>query len=303
MHHIMTWADSVYQCLDHMMTAINTQGYGEIALTPDHYLDFSSAAGDVQWSTSTLITSIRDWFDVWITPWDENLTLPVFDWAPDLQGEPLHAVQVALNQSESPPSLSVYVIRNHVSTEVAKLRWPSNVVQSQADREPFELKLTRTGITLSMPNRGVSTSANFADLGWSSGIVQFAHHSYTPEKDGAGFANSWSWDEIAISPAVPFTMQQITPRILMKDGTLTFPAAAPANAKLRFSGICKIDLDFGSGFTRAEHQPQERAVPEQFSSYFVDVPKGATSVKIKFSGDGWYSGYDCAVADAAIWSR
>ena len=30
--------------------------------------------------TSTLRTSLRDWFDIWVTPHEDNLELPLDDW-------------------------------------------------------------------------------------------------------------------------------------------------------------------------------------------------------------------------------
>lgn len=300
MHRVTTWEQSTFVCLGHGHTAIDTSGYGEIMMTPDVLVDFSSKPGTVQWATSTLITSARDWTDVWITPWEDNLALPLADWLPDLQGEPRNGIHVTMDFGQ--PVFNINVIRNHQSTTVGRLAWPTSLIQSWRDREPFKIELTRTGLTLSIPNHDASTTVKFADLGWSTGVVQFGHHSYNPTKDGAGFANSWGWDNIAISPAVKFSMQQLTPRILMDKGTLSFPAAA-AGSKLRFAGICAIDIDFGNGFTRVAPQPQERDVVEHFSSYFVDVPAGATSATFRFSGDGWYSGFDCAVKDAAIWRR
>lgn len=299
MHRVTTWEQSTFVCIGHGHTAIDTPGYGEIIMTPNVLLDFSRTAGTVKWANSTLITSNRDWVDVWITPWQDNLALPLYDWLPDLQGEPLNGIHVSMDFGN--PVFLINVIRNHQSVTVGRLAWPDSLIQSWREREPFEIRLTRTSLTLSMPLHDASTTVNFADLGWSQGVVQFGHHSYNPTKDG-GVANSWGWDNISISPAVPFSMKQITPRILMNTGTLNFPAAK-AGSKLRFAGVCAIDLDFGNGFTRVAPQPQEKSYVEHFSSYFVDVPAGATSAKVRFTGQGWYQGFDCAVKDAAIWSR
>ena len=59
-----------------IMTAINEEGYGEVVLTPAQILDFSEAEGTVTWELSTYRSSLRDWPDVWITPWEQNITLP-----------------------------------------------------------------------------------------------------------------------------------------------------------------------------------------------------------------------------------
>jgi hypothetical protein len=41
MHPISQLADGVFICKNHLMTAIGDSGYGEIALTSDHLVDFS----------------------------------------------------------------------------------------------------------------------------------------------------------------------------------------------------------------------------------------------------------------------
>ena len=100
-----------------------------------------------------------------------------------------------------------------------------------------------------------------ADLGWSRGVVQLGHHSYTPdqgcwmpdqpERRNRLCAEHWHWDNVSISPAVPFTLLRADRRTAdAANGKLSFPAPAPANANLRFAGIgSNLSVSFDGGKT------------------------------------------------------
>ena len=82
-----------------------------------------------------------------------------------------------------------------------------------------------------------------ADLGWDKAIVQFGHHSYTPEKDCNNCRpNTWHWDNISIDPSVPFTIISADQRWASEDhgASVAFKGPAPAGSHLRFAGIGAI---------------------------------------------------------------
>lgn len=298
-HAITTWRDSTYVCLHHLMTAVQGSMYGAIYLTPPAMVDITTE-GTISWQNSTLLTSDRDWQDVWVTPFAQNLTMPLYDWLPDLQGEPGTAIHVSRDFGRG--AWLVNVVRDHVSTQVAYLNEPADLPRTQAGVTTYEIRLTRTGIKFGLPEHNLWVDASFANLGFTAGVVQFAHHSYSPEKNGGGnFANSWSWDSFRISPTKPLTITHASPRLVVGDGAVTFPAA-PANAFLRFSGVCAIEMDTGTGFKPVARQAQEFRFVEHFSSYFVPIPAGLTSAKFRFAGEGWYQGFPCAVRDATVWT-
>lgn len=96
-HVVTEYEEAVFQCRNHVMTAINDAGYGVVYLTPNQLVDFSQGEAVVRFDVSTARTSARDWIDLWITPYEENLQLPLADWLPDLSGEPRRAVNVEMN--------------------------------------------------------------------------------------------------------------------------------------------------------------------------------------------------------------
>lgn len=67
-HYNTTYESSVFQCNDHVMTAINDEGYGAVYLTPNHIVDFSNGEAVIRFDMSTLKTSTRDWISLWIAP-------------------------------------------------------------------------------------------------------------------------------------------------------------------------------------------------------------------------------------------
>src|SRR5829696_1968908 len=96
-HRIASYADAVFQCNDHIMTAINASGYGVIYLTPNQLLDFSTGEAVLRWDMSTIRGSGRDWIDLWISPYADHLQLPLESWLPDLNGRPRHALNIRMD--------------------------------------------------------------------------------------------------------------------------------------------------------------------------------------------------------------
>lgn len=218
-HDVRSFGASVFQCANHVMTHVETADYGEIVLTPNHLVDFSRGEAVIRWNMSTLATSSRDWVDVWITPFEQNKTLPLEASLPANSGPPKNGVQVKIGHR----GVAIGgVVRNHVESTV----WPNGTLYENyftpdpSRRDTFEIRISRTKLKLCMPvdpadNAPPQTICWFdttlADLGWDKGTVQFGHHTYNPFKgDGTmgmpAEGNTWHWDDVSISPSVPFTL-------------------------------------------------------------------------------------------------
>lgn len=304
-HVVTEYEDAVFNCRDHMMTAINASGYGMIYFTPNHMVDFSNGEAVIRVDVSTLKTSERDWWDIWITPWDKNLTLPLEDWLPDAQGEPANAVHIRLGAEMQ---MCANIIANHQRRETGSCKWwvgyDSFLKPDPSRRDTFEVRISRNRLKVGMPDYDFWwEDTSIPDLGWTQGVVQFGHHSYTPTKDGAGHPNTWHWDNVEISPSRPFTIIRANQRYVQNNGTVTFAAPAPQNARLRFSGIGTVEVSFDGGNTwqKAQKSQEKLRAPEHFSSYWTPVPAGTQQVKFRFSKDGWYEGPFLA-KDFAFWS-
>ena len=91
---------------------------------------------------------------------------------------------------------------------------------------------------------------DIAPFTWTQGVVTFAHHSYSPDKgynpacergllgtcdQTKGEANTWHWDNLSVSPAVPFTIIKPDHRSTRTgSNTFQFAQPVPANAIVRF---------------------------------------------------------------------
>ena len=121
-HENHTYAGAVFICNNHVMTAMNAGGYGMIALTPGQLLNCSQGC-TVQWDMSTERSSLRDWPDVWLTPWSDNLTLPFDAGDVDLQGVPRRGIHLSAAASQS--SWSVSTIANSSESALSNAWWVS----------------------------------------------------------------------------------------------------------------------------------------------------------------------------------
>ena len=287
-HVITTVADSVFRCNDHVMTALNGNEYGVIYLTPDAMLDWSGGTATLDFSVSTNLMSQRDWIDFYITPYAQNMALPLSSGSPDLNGEPGQFIKVTIEHGGS------------VWVNGSEVRWPiqggnpnfmasgipSSVDQSVV-RQPF--RLTVSGSSLRFERLGTYPQVFFTQAispGFTSGVVQFGHHSYDPYKDNSGVAGTWHWDAVALTPAIPFTILDVSPRALADPGTVTF-APAPAGAMLRFAAWGSVTVN---GVACAPQRPIFR--PESAASYFCPIPQGSTSATVNAN----------FAKDFAVWS-
>jgi hypothetical protein len=286
------------------MTAINAEEYGVIYLTPNQTVDFTATAS-VSFDISTERMSSRDWWDLWITPWEDNVALPFDLGDVDLQGPPRNAIHVSIDNGEGAPVLTVYrngqttTYNQGFSTPSAQQGITPGTNES-AVRQSFELKVEDGRISFSRKASSTASAITFFDfaapVNFTRGIVQFGHHSYTPTKDGAGVPATWHWDNFGINPAIPFTIIKANRRYVDSPSqVLNFQQPAPTGSFLRFSGIGAIDVALDGG----PYQRATQAVtagessgyhPEHMSSYWMSVPAGTRSVRLRFSDDAWYEG-------------
>lgn len=321
------YEDAVFKCKDHVMTAINEGGYGVIYLTPNRLIDISNGTTTLKFDVSTYRSASRDWIDLWITPYADNMQLPLDSWLPDLQGTPKNAIHIKQDQG----IFKTYIIRDYVETEISSnqfSKYDDILIQSPKDRATFELQLSKTHIKFGMPPQPLTSdrSAYWVDtdipeLGWTQGVVQLGHHSYNPTKDcpvanvpgpdGTCKPNTWHWDNVQISNSIPFIMIKADKRTINNNTeTLNFSLPAPENAHLRFSAVGTVEVSFNMGATYTPAARQQGSAetsgqhhPEHFSSYWTPIPIGTQIVKFKFSGDGWYNGaWPYLAKDFAIWA-
>lgn len=184
----------VFNCHDHVMTAIKADGYGVIYLTPPARLDWSQAEATLRWDMSTQRGSIRDWVDVWLTPYADHLTLPLEgDFVPDLAGAPPNFIHLQMGAFNGESTWALTSARDGVSAYYGPpwgFTWPSieATVQSAGGpsptrRDTFELKVRDGHVSFGMP--GFSTiwiDSDTAPWGFDQAVVQFGHHSYFPAK-------------------------------------------------------------------------------------------------------------------------
>lgn len=306
-HPNTSFEGSVYQCANHIMTAMNGPEYGLIVLTPNQMLDFS-AGGTVSFDVSTERMSVRDWWDITVSPFADAQALPLLSdlsQGVDLQNPNRNSVVIATDNGEAAPNLKV--VQNGVKTSYGPPGYAGQPINSgilagtnqAATRQPFRLTLTTTHVRFERLATATGAAKVFIDkdipaLNFTQGVVQIGHHSYTPTKDGAGVPATWHWDNISVSPVIPFSIQRGNER-MTQGGTVTFPSA-PSGAYLRFSALCKpvVNGVVGTKMTDSGH-------PEHAASYMIPIPAGSTSVSLSLIADGWYSG-PCHAKDFHVWS-
>lgn len=310
-HHVATLEDMVFQCNGHLMTAMNA-GYGAIYLTPNQMLDFSQGEAVLKWDMSTLRTSSRDWIDVLVMPYSENMQL-------SFENTDIHLPQNAIHIEMGGADVFIPTIwRNGKKEQVQSDTYHTwdmilagaNLRPDAARRDTFELRVSRNHMKFGMPQYGFWwVDTDIAPLNWDSGIVQLNHRSYNPQKscnwDGSCGPNTWHWDNISLNPAVPFTIVRGDRRLVDADTSnqINFPTPAPANAFLRFVGIgIPVQYSLDGGSTWLDPQTQGEAIgkthPEVPDNFWQPIPAGTQSVKFRGRRQGsifW------SVSDVSYW--
>ena len=314
-HPASTWPGSVFQCANHVMTAINASDYGLLYLTPNRLADWSSGPAVIQFDMSTEARSQRDWPDLWVTPFAENLAHPLDQWLPDLQGKPRNYLHVDMGNNEHAPMPRLG--QNGVESKLGEETWTIASIRAgiapgtneAATRQTFRLTLSSTSakferLASATAPAHVFWDKTFAPLNFTSGVVQFGHHSYTPWKDGNGGPQTWHLDNFSINPSVPFTMIKADTRYVTNSSqTVTFASPAPANSFLRFSALGNVSVSLDGGpWQVAQRQVEQVNKAEHASSYFHPVPAGTQSVRFGFGPRDWWSGPNYIAKDFSIWA-
>jgi len=286
-HVVTTFDGTVFQCRNHIMTSIDSDisGYAAIYLTPPQLLDWSAGEAVISFDISTLVTSSRDWWTITLSSFDSNMAFPLASWLPDGDGLPNDALELRLSPAWR--NVCPVVVAGGVESELPGCAWwdsyDNYIPQSATVRTTFEARISANHLKVGIPSIGLVWYDGPLSLPFNQAVVQFGHHSYTPSKDGAGSANTWHWDNITLSPAVPFAINRATPARQYVgswdvDTTVTFPAA-PTGARLRFTSISDVALVNGQP---CQSQPSNRADPwGHASSFLCPIPEGSTSATIR----------------------
>jgi hypothetical protein len=312
------------------MTSARDSGYELIYLTPNRMADWTDGEAVIRLDVSSLAQSERDWWDVVVQPIEDNWALPVNVFAaPDLQGPAPDSVVFTLHDGDGAMAAQV-----HRSGTPTLERFDTSVWWVGADgflklsatvRSTWEFRISRTHISACLVSANGPTDPGdeplpfcFVDLdieplSWTRGTVSIGHHSYDPGKackpsaTEPNCANTWHWDNLSITPSAPFTMIRANQRYVWNgewdaptndsERTLTFPEPAPPNSYLRFSAIGAVKLNgvLVKPLGGADYDEGH------FSSYFVPIPEGTTSVRYEGGPDGWWRD-TATLKDASIWS-
>ena len=291
-HVVTAYDDAVFRCRDHLMTAINAEGYGMIYLTPDRMVDLSAGEAVVSFDVSTFRSSARDWWDVWITPYDDQLQLPLdLGTDVDASGPPRRSIRVGLDpdnalEAELYDDFDRVDVGGDRPGQLPSTWWvgyESFLQPDRARRDTVEIRLSRTHLRVGMPAYGTWwIDTDLPELDWDRGVVQLGHHSYNPTKD-CNVANTpkppvetcapstWHWDDVRIEPAVPFSITRSTPRAVEAPER---PADEPAPT-----------ADVPSGPTEGERPLRfDRPAPEGAMLRFAGI---GTDLEVSFDGGAW----------------
>ena len=122
-HAISRIQDAVFVCNDHIMTSMSA-GYGAIYLTPNALVDFSGGEAVVNFDMSTFRTVGRDWIDIWVTPFEDNLVLPLEDWGPAYQGEPRRGISMRMDGGAAGGTIFRGIdVRNFAASDISSADW------------------------------------------------------------------------------------------------------------------------------------------------------------------------------------
>ncbi len=186
------------------------------------------------------------------------------------------------------------------------------LVPSAARRDTFQMIISATHVKFWMPAYNfVWVDADWpTPLTWTQGVMQLGHHSYNPQKDCdpalACEPNTWHWDNVSVSPGVPFTITRATSAYLDAgtSSTVTFPTPAEDGAHLQFAAVSdgvEYSLNGGTTWTTAPAQNAELSVAatsDKAHGYWVAIPAGTTTVDLRGHNGWWGTWY---MRDFSLW--
>ncbi|HSR24508.1 MAG TPA: hypothetical protein VLW53_13215, partial [Candidatus Eisenbacteria bacterium] len=234
-HPITSLSDSVYLCKNHMMTAVFGGGdaattYGSVYFTPAQLLDWSGGTATLSWQVSTERLSARDWWAVNLTPFAQNLVMPLEGFLPAYQGEPASGLELKLDQATCRSGgtgsfLRVSTVSHGGSNDVTQSSpcIEDSVAPSFKVRTPFQVQVSANHLKVFMPGTAAVWYDGPISLPFTQAVVQFSHHSYNPGKaenpDGSpGLPNTYHWSGVSIAPSAPFTMLRPQQPVSLHEG-------------------------------------------------------------------------------------
>ncbi|HEU5314757.1 MAG TPA: hypothetical protein VFX49_01510 [Chloroflexota bacterium] len=339
-HRVSSAEEAIFQCRDHVMTAVDASMefspyhgmYAAAVLTPDHLLDFSRGEARLSFDLSTERAARFDWVDVWLSPYDEHHQAPGTDGrrpvANYLPGA--HWLTVSLTQDARGGRFRVsqrapyHQYRDGFGggpLPVADATSYADVLEpSAARRDTFELRISRTHIKVGMPAYDLWwVDTEMDDLGWDRAVVQLGHHfapldpSVCPggRPQPACAANTWHWDNVALEPAVPFTILPADRAQVDQSAPagVRFERPAPANAHLRFLAAgapIEVSVDGGETWVPARTRFDFPRQPGLLA-YWTPLPAGVTSVQLRGQEWGFANGpegerYGWVARSISVWA-
>lgn len=305
-HTVTQYRDAQFQCRNHMMTAISAgpdalDNYAVSMFSPNAILDFSAGEAVIQFDVSTLRRSKRDWFEVWITPYQDLQRIPVQD-HPSMQGPPKNGIVIALKSFTDTGSFDVEVHKNFNESQIdGPVEWigyEDFLTPSATVRSKFEIRITQDHIIVGMPDEPFYWISEPipGGLPFDSGVVQFGHNSYDVfDCEGCSVGpNTWHWDNIYMAPAEPITALGANRRHVDNSSAsfVTFGSPAPADAHLQFTGIgfnLEVSFDNGATWDPVVTQHGREQHHWRYKNYWMPVPAGTT--RVDFRGDNPYDGH------------
>jgi hypothetical protein len=317
-HQITKVEQSIFSCKDHLMTAINPPSGGTsgsvVPLKPNHMADLSGGEAVIRIDVSTLSPSKGDWWEIWITNWDDTLVAPADHWfhqAGPAKGLMLQVVDLDATKHWTHKFFGQdYKFSGGIFDFWKAPNIRPLVSESDTRRDTYEIRLSKTSGELWIEESATGDMVKVDDFVVPSGtfddhvVVQFQQSNYEPDLDGKFGANpkrvspaTWHWDNAEISPAVPYYIGQVTPLHVgyaTESKTIDLAEPAPAGAELMFVALSwgnAPKVDFGSGPVTASavRPPNDPPIAgfggdPDLLTYKVPVPEGATSGVV--SGNG-----------------
>jgi hypothetical protein len=208
-------------------------------------------------------------------------------------------------------AFKAFLIVNHIGLPIPNATtagYETKFPQSATVRQRFELQLSRTRLRFGLPAFDLWW-IDTPIVPWSGAtgpyraVVQFGHHSMNPRADG-GKPTTWHWDNLSITPAVPFTIINATTRYATASSpSVTLRSPAPAGARLRFAAHgrdIEVSFDGGRRWSDARLQDQELNLSSRFRSYWMSIPAGTQT--IRFRGDAANGFSKWFVRDVSVWA-
>lgn len=327
-HLITAFEDNLYICKNHMMTAnygvSETGGYGLVYFAPNRLLN-TTEDFFIKFDMSTFrVNPARNWVDIWIVPFHQNLQLAIHEFDPDLQGAPLEGVQIRLRQ-ENYFTITIHENGNETNLPIDNYtQYHQRLPLSKTVRSTFYFGVVDGRLKVGMPEYNLwwhdqPAPEIFQRVAWKEAAVQFGHHSYTPQKQcefsffpnecNQNGAETFHWDNMMLYPTKPFDLVQGKPRLITSSTavkTFTPNRPAPAEGYLRFAGIgenLEVSFDAGATWQAAIEQAHSKTRQNShFRSYWMPIPAGTTAVQ--FRGKNWNDGqYEWAARDISIWAK